>query len=112
MKWTIEYYSQDIQKWIDELPVSIKAAYARLTSLLIEFGMSLHLPHSRALGQGLFELRPKGREGIARVFYCTLVGGKIVMLHGFVKKTQKTPQKELILARHRMREVKDEKQKN
>lgn len=109
MKWTIEYYSQGVQEWVDELPTSIKAAYARLTDLLIEFGMDLHLPHSRAMGQGLFELRPKGREGIARVFYCILVGRKIIVLHGFIKKTQETPKKELALAKRRMKEVRDEK---
>ena len=54
---------------------------------------------------GLFELRVKSKEGIARVFYCTKIGKRIVMLHVFVKKTQKTPQKELKLASQRMKEV-------
>jgi phage-related protein len=56
---------------------------------------------------GLFELRLKSREGIGRVFYCTLVGQQIVMLHQFVKKTDKTPPKELAVARKRMKEWKD-----
>lgn len=64
-------------------------------------------PTSRAMSAGLFELRLKSREGIGRVFYCTLVGRKIVMLHQFVKKTDKTPPKELALARKRMKEWKD-----
>ncbi|PCI00203.1 MAG: hypothetical protein COB79_05995 [Zetaproteobacteria bacterium] len=55
----------------------------------------------------LFELRVKGKDGIARVFYCTKVGKHIVMLHVFVKKTQKTPKKELKIATQRMREVKN-----
>ncbi|ANV86295.1 type II toxin-antitoxin system RelE/ParE family toxin [Picosynechococcus sp. PCC 7117] len=59
------------------------------------------------MSDGLFELRIKGREGIARVFYCTLVGKRIVMLHGFVKKSQKTPAKELRIAKRRMLEVKN-----
>jgi phage-related protein len=71
----------------------------------------LRLPHSRAMGNGLFELRPKGKEGIARIFYCTLVGKRIVILHGFIKKTQETPRKELDIALKRMNEVKDEQRK-
>ncbi|WP_246464529.1 type II toxin-antitoxin system RelE/ParE family toxin [Undibacterium seohonense] len=65
------------------------------------------MPHSRAMGDGLFELRPKGREGIGRVLYCYLVGQKIVMLHSFVKKTQETPKRELNIATARMQEVKN-----
>jgi len=65
------------------------------------------MPHTRAMGDGLFELRLKAAEGIGRVFYCTLVGRKIVMLHQFTKKSEKTPRKELEIARRRMKEVKD-----
>ncbi|OPY00548.1 MAG: hypothetical protein A4E62_02776 [Syntrophorhabdus sp. PtaU1.Bin002] len=56
---------------------------------------------------GLFELRLKAAEGIARVFYCTVIGKKIMILHQFIKKTQKTPPKELALARRRMKEVRN-----
>lgn len=111
MKWKIEYYNQNVQDWIEKMPVGIRAAYAKLTGLLVEFGMDLRLPHSRAMGDGLFELRPKGKEGIARVFYCTLVERRIVVLHGFVKKTQETPRKELDIAIRRMKEVKNEQRK-
>lgn len=72
------------------------------------FGPSLGMPYTRAMGGGLFEIRAHGREGIARVFYCTVVGRKIVILHGFVKKTEKTPRNELEIALRRMKEVKDE----
>ena len=54
------------------------------------------------------ELRLKGAEGIARVFYCTLIGKRIVMLHSFVKKTDRTPLRELDVARSRLKEIKDE----
>ncbi len=109
--WKIEYYNYDIQCWINKMPVGIRAAYARLTNLLMEFGIDLRLPHSRAMGGGLFELRPKGCEGAARIFYCTLVGKRIVILHGFIKKTQQTPNKELAIAIRRMKEVKNENKK-
>ena len=58
------------------------------------------------MGNGLFELRLKGAEGIARVFYCTLIGKRIVMLHSFVKKSERTPPRELEVAMVRMKEVK------
>jgi len=103
--WTIDYYSEDVRLEIEALPVGIRASYARLTELLEEFGLELRMPHSRAMGQGLFELRPRGREGIARVFYCTRVGRRIIILHSFLKKTDKTPQRELDIARVRQKEV-------
>ncbi|WP_081065932.1 type II toxin-antitoxin system RelE/ParE family toxin [Burkholderia diffusa] len=59
-----------------------------------------------AIGRGA-EMRLKGAEGIARVFYCAIVDRRIVMLHCFVKKTQKTPRKELKIARQRLKEVQD-----
>ena len=58
------------------------------------------------MGDGLFELRIKSMEGIARVFYCTLVGRRIVFLHQFIKKSERTPPNELRIARQRMSEVK------
>ncbi|HJX15619.1 MAG TPA: type II toxin-antitoxin system RelE/ParE family toxin [Candidatus Deferrimicrobiaceae bacterium] len=105
MAWTIDYYSEDVRLEIDALPVGIRASYARLTELLEEFGLELRMPHSRAMGGGLFELRPRGREGIARLFYCTKVGKKIIILHSFIKKTNETPKRELDIARRRQREV-------
>ena len=72
------------------------------------FGPHLKLPHTKAMGSGLFELRLKGREGIARVFYCTNVGRKIVMLHSFIKKSKKTPRRELDTAIKKMNEVKND----
>ena len=101
----IDYYSEDVRLEIETLPVGIRASYARLTELLEEFGLELRMPHSRAMGGGLFELRPRGREGLARVFYCTKVGRKIIILHSFIKKTNETPKRELDIARRRRREV-------
>ena len=105
MSWTIEYFSEAVRLEINALPIGIRASYVRLTELLEEFGLNLRMPHSRAMGEGLFELRPKGREGIARVFYCTQVGKRIIVLHSFIKKTGETPKRELEIARKRLREV-------
>ena len=64
------------------------------------------MPHTRSMGDGLFEVRAKASEGIGRAFYCTLVGRRIVVLHGFIKKTDKTPAKEINIARDRLKELK------
>ena len=83
------------------------ADYARIVELLMEFGLNLRMPHSLAMGDGLFELRPRGREGIGRVFYCFVIGQRVVILHAFVKKTPDTPEPELRIARKRMKEVRN-----
>jgi phage-related protein len=66
---------------------------------------SLRLPHSRAFGDGLFELRPRGRSGIGRAFYCFMLARRVVVLHAFIKKSQETPDRELKLARKRLKEL-------
>ena len=59
------------------------------------------------MGEGLFELRPRGREGIGRAFYCFLVGKKILVVHAFIKKTEATPERELKIARKRVKVLKN-----
>jgi phage-related protein len=103
---SIIYYSQEVQDDIMTLPATLQARYIGLTNRMLDFGPHLGLPHTDAFGGGLFELRLKGAEGIARVFFCTMVEQEIVMLHSFIKKTQKTPEKELKLAKQRMKEIK------
>ena len=105
MSWVIDYYSEEVRLDIEALPVGIRASYTRLTELLEEFGLELRMPHSRSLGGGLFELRLRGREGSARVFYCMKVGRRIIMLHSFFKKTTETPKRELAIARRRKKEI-------
>jgi len=105
MSYSAEYFHARVQAEIESWPDGILADYARLVELLLEFGPNLKMPHSKAMGKGLFELRPKGREGIGRAFYCFLVGRRIIILHAFLKKTQTTPPPELAIARKRMKEV-------
>ena len=106
MEWEITYYSNALQEEILNFPAGIQAIYIHLTDRMRVYGANLGMPHTRAMNSGLFELRMKSKEGIGRVFYCTLVGKRIVMLHSFVKKSQKTPSKELKIAIARMKEVK------
>ncbi|QTA93443.1 type II toxin-antitoxin system RelE/ParE family toxin [Desulfonema magnum] len=105
MNWEIYYYNEKVQNEIDSWPVSIRAVYARITERIIVFGPNLGLPLTRSMGDGLFEIRAKGREGIGRAFFCTVIGSKVIILHSFIKKSQKTPVNELRIARKRMKEV-------
>lgn len=105
MAFEINYFHARVLAEIESWPVDVVADYARLIELLVEHGPSLRLPHSRAFGDGLFELRPKGRSGIGRAFYCYMVGKQVIVLHAFIKKSQQTPDNELKLARKRLKEV-------
>jgi phage-related protein len=69
MEYRIRYYSLEVQEDVMALPVTLQARYINLTRRMIEFGPNLGLPHTDSFGGGLFELRLKGAEGIARVFF-------------------------------------------
>jgi len=101
----VEYFHERVLAEIESWPVDVLADYVRLVELLIEYGPSLRLPHSRSLGEGLFELRPRSRTGIGRAFYCFMVGKRVTVLHAFIKKTQQTSDRELRLARKRLKEL-------
>ena len=106
MDYTIAYFSKDVQEQLLGLPDTLAARYIVLTRRMVALGPNLGEPHTKAFGDGLFELRLKGAEGIARVFFCTLIGKRIVMLHSFIKKSDRTPQRELETAETRMKEIK------
>ena len=107
MAFELEYFHPRVLAEIESWPVDVLADYTRLAELLIEYGSSLRLPHSRAFGDGLFELRPSGRSGIGRAFYCFMVGKRVTVLHAFIKKRPQTPDRELKLARSRLKELKN-----
>jgi phage-related protein len=107
VSYTILYYSVAVQDAIASLPDTLAARYVVLTQRMLVFGPNLGEPHTKAFGDGLFELRLKGADGIARVFFCTQVGQRIVMLHCFVKKSTQTPLRERRLAEARMQEIRD-----
>ena len=86
-------------------PTGILANLVHILEMIEEFGPNLGKPHTAPMGQGLFEIRAKGKEGIGRSLFCTLNKEEIVVLHSFVKKTQRTPKKELDKARKRMKEL-------
>ncbi len=108
MAWTITFYSARLKDETLALPSGILANLIHIMELIGEFGPSLGRPHTASLGKGLFEIRAKGKEGIARALFCTLKGREIVILHTFIKKTQRTPKNDLDVARRRMKEMMDD----
>ena len=77
------------------MPSGFLSRFVRYAERMEIYGPDLGMPHTRAMGEGLFELRLKAAHGIARVLYCTVVNRKNVVLHSFVKKTDKIPPREL-----------------
>ena len=105
MNDTLEFYSESVRDEILDWPDGIQASFTRIAEQMTEYGPNLGMPYTRAMKESLFEIRAKGREGIGRAFFCMLVGRRIVILHGFIKKTEQTPAKELKTARQRLKEV-------
>lgn len=105
MSWTVTV-DERLEKWLNDIPADIKARIINIVDLLVENGpQNVREPYVKHVKGKLFEIRAKGKDGIARVFYFTLTGQQIVLLHGFIKKTQKIPDKELETATARMRDV-------
>jgi len=107
VNWTVTFHNMALQNEILRMPAGFVARFLRYAERMEIYGPDLGMRNTGAMGNGLFELRLKAAEGIARVFYCTLVGRRIVMLHQFIKKSDKTPGKELDIARKRMKEIKN-----
>ncbi|MCL2056755.1 MAG: type II toxin-antitoxin system RelE/ParE family toxin [Oscillospiraceae bacterium] len=104
MGWKVEYYQRDngsepVFEFIDMLPAKHAAKALWEIDLLEKFGTALRMPYSKAVEgdkyKGLFELRIQQGSDISRIFYVLPVGNKFILLHGFLKKGRKTPQKEL-----------------
>lgn len=89
-------YTQDVDEFIKDLDLSTGAKVVRSVELLKHYGHLLGMPHSKKVAPHIFELRTRGQQEI-RIFYC-FHGGNAVLLHAFIKKSPKTPTKELQLA--------------
>ena len=106
MAFEIEFYSSEdgrepVAEFLDSLDSKMSAKLVGLMEILEEKGTELRMPYSEHLEDGIFELRCKQGSNITRVMYFFYVGNKIITTNGFVKKTQKTPAKELKLAKER-----------
>lgn len=105
MNWKIEFYSKSVEEAILTMPPKIQARMLKLLELIEKYGANLGPPHTEPMGDGLFEIRAKAQEGIGRSLYCYLKGKHIIVLHAFIKKSNKTPKSELSLAKRRKTEI-------
>lgn len=99
----IEFLDEKIEGFIQSLEKVTIARVLHTLDLLEKFGHLLGLPHSKKVSDRLFELRIRGQQEV-RLFY-SFYKGKVVFVHGFIKKTQKIPQKELFLANKKLKSV-------
>lgn len=109
MIWKILFYNQSVKNDAANLEPTLRGDFLAITDKMLIHGPNLGPPHTKALGNGLFEIRAKGSSGIARGIFCTISLNRIVILHVYIKKTEKMPRKELKLATQRMKEVKNGK---
>lgn len=105
--WTVETLNEAVDAEIEALPKDLRARLVRVTMLIESVGLET-LPHDtvKHLEGKLWEIRVKAASGISRAIYVTASGRRVVIVRAFVKKTQKTPQRELVIARTRAKEVK------
>ena len=105
MKWTVTFYNERVKKQTLAFPKGILANLLHILDMVEENGPNLGKPYTAPMSKGLFEIRARGKEGIGRSLFCTIKEQEVVILHSFIKKTQRTPQKELDLAKKRMRSL-------
>ena len=89
MKWQITFYSDKVEQETLNFPPGILANFLHIAEMIEEFGPTIGKPYTAPMGRGLFEIRAKGKEGIGRSLDCMVKGREIIILHSFIKKSQK-----------------------
>ncbi len=106
MRWTVETLNETVDAEVETLPEDMRARLARIAKLIEENGLErTGEPHVKHVEGRLWEMRLKGRSGISRALYVTAVGRRVVIVRVFVKKTEKTPQREIDLALSRAKSI-------
>jgi len=105
MKWRILFFNDKVKEETLSFPPKILAKLLHIFELIQELGPTIGEPYVKYLDNGLLEIRAKGKEGIGRSIFCYQKGQKIIVLHSFIKKSQKTPKKELEIALQRKKEL-------
>jgi phage-related protein len=104
--WSFVFVNTDARAELDALPLDMRASFERVVRLVQAFGLErVHGPYIRHIEGPIWEMRLRGRDGIARALYVTATGRRVVILRVFTKKAQKTPRREIDLARRRAEEV-------
>ena len=107
--YTVEFYeTEDGDKPVFDFMISLepkmRAKVGAMMQLLAEKGNELHKPYTEHLDDGIFELRTIQGNNISRALFFFYVGHRIIITNGFIKKTQKTPPKEIALAKARRKD--------
>ena len=107
MPWSVEVLNEQVVRELDDLPVDLRAKFDHVVQLIEDLGLhQVREPYVKVLRDKLWEIRVRGRSGIARAIYVTASEQRIIILHAFVKKTQKTPKAAIDTAISRMKELK------
>ena len=106
MAWSIEFLDEQVREALDDLPLDMRASFQRIVELIQSHGLErVREPYVKHLEGPLWEMRMKGSDGISRAIYVTAKVRRVVVVRVFVKKTQKTPRREIEIALQRAREV-------
>jgi phage-related protein len=109
MAWVVELLDDRVRDELEALPPDMQARFRRIVELIQGYGLErVHEPHLKHLEGPLWEMRMKGKDGISRAVYVTAKGRRVVIVRVFVKKTQKTPRREIEIALQRVQEVQDQ----
>jgi phage-related protein len=109
MAWVVELLDDRVRDELEALPPDMQARFRRIVELIQGYGLErVHEPHVKHLEGPLWEMRMKGKDGISRAVYVTTNGRRVVIVRVFVKKTQKTPRREIEIALQRAQEVQDQ----
>ena len=106
MRWSVGFLNEEVKEALDVLPPDLRASFQRIVELIQAHGLErMREPYLKHLEGPLWEMRLRGRSGIARAVYVTATGMRVVIVHVFSKKTQKTPHSEILQAMKKAREV-------
>lgn len=106
MCWQVEVLNDTVAKEIRSLPPDMHARFLRISLLIEQAGLeTMREPQVKHLEGKIWEMRMTGRDGIARALYLTRIGRRVVVLRVFIKKTQKTPNSEIEIAKRRAKEI-------
>lgn len=107
MQWTVEIIDEDVKAQLAALPADIQASFRRIVEMIGSHGLErMQEPYVKHLQGPVWEMRMKGKDGVARAAYVTAIGRRVVVVHVFAKKTQKTLRRDIETALRRAKEVK------
>jgi phage-related protein len=104
--WSVSTLNDTVTRELNGLPADMRARFTKVSELIERFGpQKVGMPHTRSLGDKLWEIRASGKAGISRGIYVAVKNKQVIVLRVFIKKAQKTPIKELDIAKKRAKEA-------